>query len=98
VLYSFHISYACSHKDIAYLLVEIYCLKVACSESCWCFCVAVGSFVSGNLNLRPSLQTRIEAKPHESQFIILQSGEFLFGSSSFLCQHGPLQECWWSTE
>jgi hypothetical protein len=31
VLYSFLISYACSHKDFVHLLVKIYCLKVALS-------------------------------------------------------------------
>jgi hypothetical protein len=31
MLYSFLISYACSHKDFAHLLVKIYCLLVALS-------------------------------------------------------------------
>jgi hypothetical protein len=31
MIYSFLISYACSHKDLAHLLVKIYCLKVALS-------------------------------------------------------------------
>jgi hypothetical protein len=31
MIYSFLISYACSHKDLTHLLVKIYCLKVALS-------------------------------------------------------------------
>jgi hypothetical protein len=70
MLYSFLIHYACSHKDFAHLLVEIYCLKVALSIlslqrvlSVLCVWQLVLWLV---LNTRPSLQIRIEAKPHES--------------------------------
>jgi hypothetical protein len=77
----FLISYACSHKDFAHLLVKIYCLKVALSIlslqrvlSVHCVWQLVLWSV---LNLRPSLWIRIETKPHESQLIIFSVSAFL---------------------
>jgi hypothetical protein len=59
MLYSFLIYYACSHKDIAHLLVEIYCLKVVLSipslqSLVGALCVAVDTLVSIESEAKPA--------------------------------------------